>query len=288
MRTLLAAAVVALALASAPAHARPVIGQYVALGDSIAAGGDFTDITGPLGCLRSRQNYPSHIAAALGPTTFVDNTCTGASTAHLGTAQPLGIGNNPPQFDGLSTETDLVTVTIGLYDLDPLRTLGPCLAPSLLEMRLTPPIGNPCEQQFTSTGVDTLATRIDTEVRAAVAAALQGIRSRAPHATIIALGYPAWLPPTTEQCGYWHGMARADVPYLHRALRGLSTILVEEAARVDAIGINTYDIPGHDFCQTHDARWVESLTTTEPTLPFQTNKLGARGLADLVLKLLRD
>ena len=58
-------------------------GTYVALGDSFTAaplahspGG-----SSPVGCLRSVQDYPSLVAAALHPTSFVNVSCFGASTA---------------------------------------------------------------------------------------------------------------------------------------------------------------------------------------------------------------
>lgn len=273
---ILAATICAALAMTTPAQAHPAVGKYVALGDSFAAEGDLTDLTGPLTCLRSRESYPSFIAAALAPTRFVDNTCSGATAGKL-------VGT---QFDGLTADTDLVTLTIGVNDLDPVGTLGPCVMASLTETAFTPSAGNPCERQYTSAGVDTLALRIESELRPIISGVLNSIRERAPEATIVMLNYPALYPPTTAECGYWHGVARGDVPYIYRTIRHIALVLVEEAVKVGALGVDANAITGHDACQTTDKRWVEALVTTAPTLPFHPNPLGTRAMADLVLAAL--
>ncbi|MFF2550192.1 SGNH/GDSL hydrolase family protein [Nocardia sp. NPDC058058] len=291
MRTLplLAAALLGVSLAlTAPAQAAPSIGRYVALGDSFASVGDLTALNGPPGCFRAADNYPNQVAAALAPAEFVDNTCGGATTRDMTEAQSAFGDVNPPQFDGLTAETDLVTLTIGANNLDLLRTLVPCLIPSLAETSFTPRIGNPCEQRFTATGVDTFAQRIDDEVRPAVAAVLRGIRDRAPRATIVAVNYLALVPPTSDECGYWHGVAKGDIPYLFRALRRLSTMLMDEAAHAGDIGVDANVIAGHDMCQTHDKRWVESIYLPQPATPWHPNSLGMRAVGALVVAALRN
>ena len=56
----------------------PVIGRYVALGDSFSAGPliPTTDLAG--GCARSDHNYPHLVADAVNARSFVDVTCSGA------------------------------------------------------------------------------------------------------------------------------------------------------------------------------------------------------------------
>lgn len=271
---------------SAPAHAVPAVGKYVALGDSFASVADLTKLSGVPGCFRSVENYANRIAAALSPIEFVDNTCGGASTRDMTESQSVPFGVNPPQFDGLSADTDLVTITIGANDLNLLTTLVPCLIPSLAETSFTPAIGNPCERQFTSTGVDTFAQRIENDMRPAVASVLRGIRERAPQAIVVVVNYLALWPPTSAECGYWHGVAKADIPYLFRTMRLLSTVLMEEAGRAGDIGVDANAVAGHDMCQTHDRRWVESIYLPQPSIPLHPNALGARAVGDMVLAAL--
>ncbi|MFE6860722.1 SGNH/GDSL hydrolase family protein [Nocardia sp. NPDC057668] len=257
--------------AAAPAHSAPAVRKYVALGDSYAATADVTDVYGPVLCLRSRGSYPNRLVAALAPQTFVDNTCSGAVARELAAKQ----------FDGLDAQTDLVTVTMGWNDLDLLGTLGPCLAVSLLETPFTP-VGNPCERQFTGTGADTLAARVENEARPAVAGALRAIRDRAPNAVIVAVNYPSVLPATTAECGYATGVARADVPYVYRTLRHISVMLLEEAAKLGATTVDANAVTGHDGCQPAARRWVEPLISATTTIPLHPNPRGAQAVADLV------
>src|SRR5437870_5654892 len=63
-------------------------------------------------CWRSNHNYPHEAADRLRVTTFRDVTCSSATTENM-TAPQDGV---PPQFDALSRDTTLVTLTIGGND----------------------------------------------------------------------------------------------------------------------------------------------------------------------------
>ena len=94
--------------------ARPTYDHYVAMGDSFTAAPfvPLTDIA--RGCLRSSNNYPHLVAAALHIDDLQDRSCSGAQTADLPGSQRTARGLNvPPQFLALDEETDLVTVGIG-------------------------------------------------------------------------------------------------------------------------------------------------------------------------------
>jgi hypothetical protein len=70
-----------------------------------------------------RRVVPLAAAAALAllglPTTsarirdYTDVSCGGARTDDMTAPQPVRLGPNPPQFDALRPDTDLVTLTIG-------------------------------------------------------------------------------------------------------------------------------------------------------------------------------
>src|ERR1700745_3378343 len=78
---LLISALVALALfAVAAAGARAA--NYVALGDSYAAGPLIPNPVLPLGCLKSDHNYP-HLAAPGIGLTLRDASCSGATTVDM-------------------------------------------------------------------------------------------------------------------------------------------------------------------------------------------------------------
>ncbi|MGX1772285.1 SGNH/GDSL hydrolase family protein [Nocardia brasiliensis] len=263
-----------------PAQAAPAVGTYVALGDSFAAIADLTDLYGTPGCFRSRSNYPAMVAAALAPARFVDVSCGSAETRHMTRPQATGIGVNSPQLDALTPGTDLVTLNIGGNDIDLPATLGRCGIGALTE-----PDGNPCQRHYVRDGVDRLVQRIDTEVRPAVAAVLREIRVRSPHATIVVVGYPAPLPPSGG-CFPAVPVATGDVGYLYAGIRRLTQAMMDEAAAVGGIGVNAFEVLGHDMCRPPGVRWIEPLVPAAPTTPFHPNTLGARGVADLVVAAL--
>lgn len=113
-------------LGQAVAAAQPGA-QYVALGSSYAAGPGITPVI-DTGCARSERNYAHQVAAVTG-LALVDVTCSGATTEHvLDTKQRLLDGRSlPVQLDAVTSDTELVTVTIGGNDL---RLVGSMTAQS--------------------------------------------------------------------------------------------------------------------------------------------------------------
>src|ERR1700754_4973383 len=135
-------------------------GKYVALGDSYAAVG-------------SLDAAP----------------CAGPEPVQM--TQPQGVtgGDNPPQFDALTPDTSLVTLTISGNDIG-----FTDIAKTCAEKSFSNPFGSPCKNHFTEGGTDQLAERING-VAGAVSAALAGIHERAPQATVVLVGYLRILPP---------------------------------------------------------------------------------------------
>src|SRR5262245_31053508 len=89
---------------------------YVALGDSYTAGPLIPNQSlNPLGCLRSTNDYAAVAARALG-LSLRDVSCSGATTSHMANPQNVTPGPNPPQFDGLRSDTAVVTLGIGGND----------------------------------------------------------------------------------------------------------------------------------------------------------------------------
>src|SRR5918999_4136726 len=91
--------------------------DYVALGDSYTAGPLIPLQIQPFGCLKSNNNY-AHIAQReLAFAEFRDPSCSGAETEDM--TQPQGVtpGPNPPQFDRLDADTQIVSLGIGGNDI---------------------------------------------------------------------------------------------------------------------------------------------------------------------------
>ncbi|HEX2262154.1 MAG TPA: SGNH/GDSL hydrolase family protein, partial [Pseudonocardiaceae bacterium] len=144
---------------TAAAQTAGVPQRYVALGDSYAAGPEIpVQRFDPVGCRRSTSNYPSLVAAALGISDFTDVSCSGAQTENMTDPQRVPLGINPPQFNALAPDTDLVTLTISGNDIGFSDIFVTCA-----RLSSTDPLGNPCERQATASGTDIYAQRIDAE-----------------------------------------------------------------------------------------------------------------------------
>jgi hypothetical protein len=261
----------------------PAYHAYVALGDSFQADSailpGITTAFVPAGCAQVSYDYPHQVAAALGVADFKDATCGGAVSGSMTGPQPVLGGVSPPQFSRLDRSTDLVTVGIGGNDLDLVGLIGRCLA--LLPLPTTT-----CPH-------DPMTDRIAAEQRV-VEGVLAGIHQRAPHARVLLVDYLAVFP---ERGGCWPyvPIGDQDMPYLHRVLVAVNTMLAR-AAVADPGGtelVDTYTPSiGHDVCQSPTVRWTEgllplSLNSPGIAVPFHPNRAGADGQAQAVLARVR-
>ncbi|MFJ8650002.1 SGNH/GDSL hydrolase family protein [Streptomyces sp. NPDC093546] len=282
-RALLALTATAAALATTlgagagPALAdEAAVNRYVALGDSYASAAGVPDQTDST-CTRSSRNYPALVNAALAPAAHKDVTCGGATTVHLTSSQHASV---PPQLDALSADTDLVTLTVGGNDIGFANIIVRCVSLGLFNMS-----GSPCKTSYTWTGTDRLAQTINATAPK-IAAAIEGIRQRAPQARILVTGYPAILPDDGTNCPSVVSIAKGDAPWLRDTHKRLNSMIATQAAAHGADYVDTYTTSiGHDACKPVGTRWVEPLSTNAAA-PFHPNAAGERAMADAVLATL--
>lgn len=168
-------------------------GEYVALGDSYAAGYGLGHLTNEpvAGCGQSSDDYPHRVAEAL-DLELTDVTCAGATTADVVDTRQLGAA---PQIDALSASTRLVTISIGGNDAGLFSTASSCIA-----LSATGPIFGAsssttnCRSEYVKGGRDTLARDIETTTATGLAKTFDAIRLRAPKAVVVVVGYPAVFP----------------------------------------------------------------------------------------------
>ncbi|MGW8379726.1 SGNH/GDSL hydrolase family protein [Streptomyces sp. ODS28] len=247
--------------------------RYVALGDSYASGAGVPQQTDTV-CARSDRNYPTLVNAALTPAAHKDVTCGGATTKDMTRAQNP---TSPPQFDALNAETDLVTLTIGGNDIGFGGIILRCVTLGALDPR-----GAPCKTSYTWTGTDKLAATVDATAPK-IAATLDGVRARAPHARILVTGYPAILPDDGSNCPSVVSIAKGDAPYLRDVHKRLNGMIAAQAAARGATYVDTYTKSvGHDVCKARGTRWMEPLNSSEAAA-FHPNAAGERAMADAVL-----
>ena len=269
---LLFAAAGALTSASA-ASAADSGGGYVALGDSYTSGPLIPIQSGGL-CLRSNENYPSLTAADLGYS-LDDASCAGATTDNMAQDQTdLGTEINAPQLDSLTSGTSLVTLGIGGNDIGFIDIIETCAGESL-----TDPFGDPCTEHYTAGGTDQLLAAIRA-TGPKVAAVLQEIHRRSPHAAVYVVGYPDILPEDSDGCWPIVPIAYGDVAYLRQTETELNAMLAGEADANGATYVDTYTpTVGHDVCQPVGVKWIEGLIPTSPAAPFHPNALGEAAMA---------
>ncbi len=186
---LLCAGAVALSLATS-GHAQdepgPLAGgRHVAMGSSFAAGSGFGQVkyNTPQRCGRSYENYATLLAEEL-RMLLIDVTCGGATTAHI-----LGAWNElPPQIEAVTTDTDLVTITIGGNDIG---YVGYLIAESCKQRG---PIqlggaGTVCPQVPVPN--DSAYFKLENNLRTIA----YEVRRRAPNARLIFVQYLEMVPP---------------------------------------------------------------------------------------------
>jgi lysophospholipase L1-like esterase len=250
--------------------------NWAGLGDSYAAGPLIPNQQlNPLGCLRSDHNFAHLAAAALGRT-LADVSCSGAKTDDMTAAQNVTPGPNPPQFNALTTDTQVVTLQIGGNDIGFTSILQNCATAN--------PFAHPCRDRYVVDGRDTLADKI-AATAPKIAAVLQGIHARSPGARVFVVNYAAILPETGSGCWPQVPIAFTDVPYLRSVEKKLNAMLAEKAAANGARIVDDYTASiGRDACRSASTRWVEPLVPGNAAAPFHPNARGEAGIAAVVVR----
>jgi lysophospholipase L1-like esterase len=272
VRVVVVAVVVAAGVLAGAADAAP---RYVALGDSFAAGPLIPLPLAPLGCLKSSNNYGHIVQRRLGFAEFRDPTCSGAETDDMTQTQNVSPGPNPPQFNSLSPDTALVTLTIGGNDIGFSGLAEDCV--SLL------PFGSPCRNRYVQGGQDEISRRIE-ETAPKVDAVLDGIRERSPAARVLVVNYSAILPHNGNGCFPRMPIARGDVTWLREKHLELNAMLADQAADNGAGLVDVYAASvGRDACASSSVRWVEPFIPSTAAAPLHPNLRGMRAMADMVV-----
>jgi len=283
--TLIVLALLALAACGGSSNPHPkTLDSYVALGDSytaVAGDGPFSNAA----CRRAVGDYPSLVAKELGIKNFTDASCGGASTQSLTTDQTLQTpaGTTPPQLDALSAKTTLVTIGIGLNNTP---TGGVPMSYALLYLcNAVNGVVNPACSSYLALPDSTIDDAIRS-VAKAVKASLKAIRTAAPNARIILVGYPRVLADDAD-CPAQLPMSAAAASRLRGALRQVN----QQYAKVaDQVGVDYIDMwsasKGHDVCSSQP--WVDGIADVPgKALQFHPYAAYHRAVADRIVALLK-
>jgi lysophospholipase L1-like esterase len=242
-RFLAAAAVGAAAAggATTAAHASTIAVHYVALGDSYAAGtGTFEyDPAFPV-CDRSSAGYPGLWAAEHNPTSFDAEACSGATTDTV----------RSEQLSHLDADTTLVTIQVGGNDVNFQQTAADCLFKD----------GGFASDDDCKAAVRTAKNIATTTLPAKLDATYTAIRSNAPNAKVVVVGYPH-LYAAQDDSGVAAdcSLGAAKRWYFNEGADDLSDVVANRAA---AAGFTYIDprpaFDGHGAC-TSSGAWVNDI-----------------------------
>jgi lysophospholipase L1-like esterase len=241
------------------APARAAAPSYVALGDSYSSGTGTREYYPDSGsCQRSPHAYPVLTAARLGATlTF--SACSGATVA--------GVLAN--QLGSLNAATTYVTVSVGGNDIGWASTITQCALPW----------PTTCWSQ-----IDNAENQIRTALPGRLDQLYSRIRSLAPNARVVVVGYPRLF--NGEECNLVARISPGEQAELNAAADLLATTI---RARATAHGFGFVDprgpFTGHAVCD--DVEWINGVSNPLSE-SYHPNRAGHVGYAGLVEPALRS
>lgn len=223
--------------------------DYVALGDSYSSGvgaGSYDSASGS--CKRSTRAYPKLWAAAHSPSSFAFTACSGARTGDV-TASQLG---------PLSSATDLVSLTVGGNDAGFADVMTTCVLES--ESRCLARIAE-------------ARAYVDTTLPGKLDQVYSAIRSKAPTALVVVLGYPRFYK-LSGSCTA--GLTEKERAAINGAADHLNAATAKRAADH---GYDFADVvpafTGHEICSgsswLHSVNWFNIGESYHPTAAGQSS-----------------
>ncbi|MEU1428674.1 SGNH/GDSL hydrolase family protein [Nocardia sp. NPDC005746] len=260
-------------------------GKYVALGDSYAAGVGISTILDK-SCSRSDRNY-AHLFAAQRGYALTDVTCGGATIDSVASTQ----------LSAVTADTTLVTLGVGGNDIGFGQLVKDCVLAGTLG---------------TGSGTGSLATGSASGSAGAVAELVAGcknkygpempgrlsmtaaklaqllaaIRTQAPQARIVLVGYPKILPDNASLCAGRQPVLAADADWIRDSvIGGLNTMLRSQPGTTYFSTYELYD--GHDVCEVIPDRWVNGTSVDNGEgAQFHPNQYGHAATAQRMIATL--
>ncbi|MGW0471584.1 SGNH/GDSL hydrolase family protein [Streptomyces coeruleorubidus] len=244
---LLAAGTALTGAATAQASSLAATGGYAALGDSYSSGvgaGSYISSSGD--CKRSTKAYPYLWAAAHSPSTFDFTACSGARTGDVLSGQ-LG---------PLSSATGLVSITVGGNDAGFADVMTTCVTQS----------DSACISR-----IDTARAYVDSTLPGRLDSVYSAIRSKAPNAHVVVLGYPRFYKLGTTCLG----LSEAKRKAINDASDHLNTAIAKRAANHGfTFGDARPAFTGHEICSgdswLHSVNWLNIGESYHPKAPGQS------------------
>ncbi|MFJ6196319.1 SGNH/GDSL hydrolase family protein [Micromonospora sp. NPDC092111] len=231
-----------------PAQAAPT-DRYVALGDSYASGVGADSYTSESGaCQRSTNAYPALYNTNIKPASYKSVACSGATTTDVVNSQ----------LSALASNTTLVSVTIGGNDVGFSSIMTTCVLQG--------------ETQCVA-AVQAAENKARAELPGKLATVYNGIKSRAPSARVIVVGYPVF---------YQLGTVCVGLSATSRAKINEGINLVDDLTRTAATsaGFTFADVRsifvGHQLC-SYGEKWLHALNYLNLGISYHPTAAGQAG-----------
>ncbi|WP_030676701.1 SGNH/GDSL hydrolase family protein [Streptomyces cellulosae] len=234
--------------ATAQASQLAANGGYVALGDSYSSGvgaGGYLSASGD--CKRSTKAYPYLWAAAHSPSTFDFTACSGARTGDVLASQ----------LTPLSSATALVSISVGGNDAGFADVMTTCVLQS----------DSSCLSR-----IDTARAYVDSTLPGKLDSVYSAIRSKAPTARVVVLGYPRFYKLGTTCVGLSETKRKA----INDAADHLDTAIAKKAADFGFVfGDVRTAFTGHELCS--GSAWLHSLNLLDIGESYHPTAAGQSG-----------
>jgi lysophospholipase L1-like esterase len=230
-----------LTLAASPASAGV---NYVALGDSYSSGlgaGNYFSSSGS--CYRSANAYPQLWASANSPASYAFVACAGAKTTDVISSQ----------LSFVSSATTLISMTIGGNDVGFASTMETCVVGTTSQC---------------VSAINTSESEMQTQLPAELDKLFTAVKSDAPSATVVVLGYPELYDLSRSQ--YCVGLSTTDRTDLNQAADELDSTIKTETARYSFTFADVRSaFSGHEVCDSsswlHSVNWLFLEESYHPT-----------------------
>lgn len=240
--------------------------KSVALGSSFAAGPGIADQLD--GCGRSDHNYSHIIAAELG-LSLTDVSCNGATTANiLDTPQR----DAAPQIDAVTSDTALVTITIGGNDISYTSSTFACAGTASSEN---------CTANLDQAGISAALEQLPKDLTSM----FDAIKAKAPNAIIVFVAYPRVFPEDAQNCSELD-LSANDTNYLAALGQKLEDVFVSVTSSEGILLADPYVLAaGHGPCASSE-RWVNGAYVADTGIRYHPTSKGHIEMARLVLDVL--
>lgn len=272
--------------------------EYVAMGDSFSSGEGNpafepgTDIATVNECHRSIEAYPRQLQdqAVLGPTAFV--ACSGATTHDVLT----GKNGEPSQLNALSSETEVVTITVGGNDIKFKEFATAC---GLIVVNSCSQTSDEYQESWLILTDDTRSDYLPDALVEVYKAIATELGTSNTSARVLVVGYP--YVTSYQEWSDAPSVSSTNCPTLNGAEAFAAETLVDQlnaviSDTVDALGDSRFefidptdplvsDFPDHTVCRSNN--WFNRINLTLPEVyTFHPNADGVEEYTRILMDAL--